>query len=141
MSLVYWDTMVFIYLLQEHPVHFRTVERIREQMEARGDKLCTSVFTVGEILVEPYRAQRAETITAIRAAFADPEIKLLEFSPEAMDRYARIRAQNRVSPADAIHLACAATAGVDLLITNDERLHKLIIPGIRFITGLELKLM
>jgi predicted nucleic acid-binding protein len=141
MSLVYWDTMVFIYLLQEHPVHFRTVERIRGQMEARGDQLCTSLFTVGEILVEPYRAQRTEMVAAIRAAFAGPEIKLLAFSPEAMDRYARIRAENRVSPADAIHLACAATAGVDLFITNDERLQKLVIPGVRFITGLELKLM
>jgi predicted nucleic acid-binding protein len=141
MSLVYWDTMVFIYLLQEHPVHLPRVQRIREQMEARGDRLCTSLFTIGEILVEPYRARRAETITAIQAVFADPEIKLLELSAPAMDRYARIRAENRVSPADAIHLACAATAGVDLLITNDERLHKLIIPGIRFITGLELKLM
>jgi predicted nucleic acid-binding protein len=140
-SLVYWDTMVFIYLLQEHPVHFRTVERIRGQMEARGDQLCTSLFTLGELLVEPYRAQRNEMITAIRTAFADPEVQLLEFSPETMDRYARIRAENRVSPADAIHLACAATAEVDLFITNDERLHRLVIPGIRFITGLELKLM
>jgi hypothetical protein len=50
--------------------------------------------------------------------------------------YAKIRAENRVSPADAIHLACAAEAGVNLFLTNDRRLTGLIVPGIDFIAGM-----
>lgn len=38
---------------------------------------------------------------------------------------------------DAIQLACAAGAGVDLFITNDARLHARQITGIQFIVSLE----
>ena len=36
-----------------------------------------------------------------------------------------------------IHLACAATAGTDLFLTNDHKLVGKIVPGIQFIAGLE----
>jgi predicted nucleic acid-binding protein len=45
-----------------------------------------------------------------------------------------------VSPADAIHLACAAARGVDLFLTHDDALRKLIVPGIPFIAGIDGKL-
>jgi len=41
---------------------------------------------------------------------------------------------------DALHLAIAATAGVNLSLTNDRRLHRLKIPGIDFIAGLDTNL-
>jgi hypothetical protein len=49
-----------------------------------------------------------------------------------------IRATTSAKPADAIHLAAAAAAGVDVFFTNDTRLLKLHlrIPGIQYITGL-----
>jgi predicted nucleic acid-binding protein len=56
---------------------------------------------------------------------------------EAADRYSLIRAETRVSQADGIHLATAAAAGVDLFITNDEKLQALAIPGIRFFADLD----
>ena len=37
---------------------------------------------------------------------------------------------------DAIQLACAAAAEVDLFITNDSRLNRRNIPGVKFISGL-----
>ena len=51
--------------------------------------------------------------------------------------FARLRATANVSPADAIHLACAASSGVDLFITHDKTLHKLRVNGIQFIAGLD----
>jgi len=45
-----------------------------------------------------------------------------------------------VSPADAIHLACAANAGIDLFLTDDDRLHSLALPGIHFIAGMNVNL-
>ena len=53
---------------------------------------------------------------------------------------ARIRAENRVSPPDAIHLASAAQAGVELFLTNDHRVRGLVIPGIDFIAGMDVNL-
>ncbi len=135
MSLVYWDTMLFIYWLEDHPQHGEQVERIYRRMSQRGDQLCTSVFTLGEILVGAYKAGRTTEAQEIRMVFEGGE--LLAFNTETADRYARIRAEYKVSPADAIHLATASVAKVDVYLTNDTGLKKLVIEGIHFIAGLD----
>ena len=137
MSLVYWDTMLFIYWLEAHPQHAEKVEQIHERMSQRGDQLCTSVFTVGEILTGAYKTGRTNEAAEIRSFFESETVRLLPFTTEAADRYARIRAQHNVSPADAIHLASASIARVDVYLTNDQKLKKLIVQGIQFIAGLD----
>lgn len=66
MSLVYWDTMLFIYWLEAHPQHGKKVEQIHERMAQRGDQLCTSMFTVGEILTGAYKTGRTKEAGQIR---------------------------------------------------------------------------
>jgi predicted nucleic acid-binding protein len=136
-SLVYWDTMLFIYWLEAHPKHGTQVQRVHRQMAQRGDQLCTSVFTLGEILTGAYKTGHASEAEKIRKYFESGEVRILPFNLEAADRYAKIRAQHRVSPADAIHLAAASLAQVDVYLTNDDRLKKLLIDGIQFIVGLD----
>lgn len=140
MSHIYWDSMLFVYWLEDHPMHADRMDRIRAWMDARGDTLCTSAFTVGEVLTGPYRSGAIETASRIREAFRSPQIELIPFTPDTADHYAAIRGKHRVSPADAIHLASAAQAGVDLFLTNDRRLQPLAIPGIHFIAGLDVNL-
>ena len=140
MSRIYWDSMLFIYWLEDHPIHAARMNRIHERMEARGDTLCTSVVTIGEVLTGLYKMEALEIAAQIREAFRSPQIELISYTPETADSYARIRAGHRVSPADAIHLASAANAGVDLFLTNDHRLQPLAIPGIHFIAGMDVNL-
>ena len=64
-------------------------------------------------------------------------MELIPLSRAVMERYAEIRGNRSVSPADAIHLACAAESGTDLFLTNDRRLHRLAIPAIQFIAGID----
>ncbi len=137
MSLVYWDTMLFIYWLEAHPKHGSQVQRVHRQMSQRGDELCTSVFTMGEILTGAYKTGHTSEAEQVRKYFEGDSVRILPFNLEAADRYAKIRAQHRVSPADAIHLAAASLAQVDVYLTNDERLKKLLIDGIQFIVGLD----
>lgn len=141
MSLVYWDTMLFIYWLEAHPKHGAQVQQVYRRMSLRGDQLCTSVFTMGEILTGAYKTGHQSEADQIRKYFESGAVRILPFSLEVADRYAKIRAQGRVSPADAIHLAAAAVAQVDLYITNDERLKRLLIDGIQFIVGLDAKIL
>jgi len=61
---------------------------------------------------------------------------VLPFDFKAVGYYARIRQDRTIQPPDAIQLACAASAGVDLFISNDDRLSRKNIPGINFITSL-----
>ena len=141
MSLIYWDTMLFIYWLEANPSHVRQVEKIYNRMEERGDQLCTSVFTVGEVLTGTYKTAGADEVKKIREYFESPAVRLLPFNTDVADRYARIRVRWKVSPADAIHLASAAVAGADLYISNDASLKKLSIEGISFIVGLDAALL
>ena len=141
MSLIYWDTMLFIYWLEANPSHVKQVEKIHNRMEERGDQLCTSVFTVGEVLTGTYKTAGTEEVKKIREYFEGPTVRLLPFNTDVADQYARIRVRWKVSPADAIHLASAAVAGTDLYISNDASLKKLAIPGISFIVGLDAALL
>jgi len=140
LSRIYWDSMLFIYWLEDHPVHASRMNRIHERMQERGDRLCTSVLTVGEVLTGLYKRDAVNIAAQVRDAFRSPQIELIAFTPDTADRYARIRAGHRVSPADAIHLASAANAGIDLFLTNDHRLQPLTIPGIDFIAGMDVNL-
>jgi len=137
MSLIYWDTMLFAYLLEGHPEFKPKVAQIARRMEERGDALCTSVFTVGEVLAGPSRTQRWDEVSKLRAFFRSPELRLLEFKLSTAEIFAEIRGRTGVSSGDAIHLACAAEARVDLFLTHDKRLAKKIVPGIQFIATLD----
>src|SRR5262245_29931687 len=53
MSRIYWDSMLFIYWLEKQAQFLPVVERVLTRMEARNDTLCTSAFTLGEVLVGP----------------------------------------------------------------------------------------
>jgi predicted nucleic acid-binding protein len=106
----------------------------------RGDILCTSIFTVGEVLTGPRKQNDAAGVNGLKKFFASKDVEILPFAIEAADRYSMIRADTRVSQADGIHLATAAASGVDLFVTNDGELRKLKIQGIRFFADLEGKL-
>lgn len=136
MSRIYWDTMLFVYWLEDHPEHAPRVKEIHDRMRKRGDVLCASSFTLAELLIGPLKRRAAETADQIRSFFRSPAVEVSPFTFETAERYAQIRATQRVSPPDAIHLASAAQSGVDLFLTNDRRLRELAVPGIHFIAGM-----
>jgi predicted nucleic acid-binding protein len=133
--------MLFIYLLEASPFFGERVQRMHEAMLRRGDILCTSVFTVGEVLTGPRKLNDGAGIIGLKKFFGSKEVEVLPFTMEAADRYSMIRAEMRVSQADGIHLATAAAAGVDLFVTNDEDLRKLVISGIRFFADIDGKVI
>jgi predicted nucleic acid-binding protein len=137
MSQIYWDTMLFIYWLEDHPANAPKVQKIFEKMQKRGDVLCTSAFTLGELLVGPRKRNAPKVADTIRQFFRSSDILVLPFSKEAAEHYAEIRANYNVAPADAIHLACAAQRGVDLFLSNDHRLRGLVIKGIQFTADID----
>jgi len=135
-SLIYWDSMLFIYLLEAHPEFGPMVKGLLDHIVRRDDTLCTSAFCAGEVLAGPKRIGSTSGVEAVLRFFAGGNIVVLPFTLETASRFATIRASSRVSPADAIHLATAAEAGVDLFVTNDHDLRKLSIQGIKFFADL-----
>jgi uncharacterized protein len=136
MSLIFWDTMLFVYLIEERPGLSGRVTEIRERMLARKDRLCTSALTLGELLAAPYSRNDLKLANAYRTALSRPHVETIPFTDETAEHFGRIRADRAISPADAIQLACAAQASADLFLTNDRRLARKTIPGIQFIADL-----
>jgi predicted nucleic acid-binding protein len=131
---VFWDTNLFVYLFEGGEFAAR-VRQVRLRMLERGDQLLTSALTLGELLVKPGETGEAavrDHETTIRQIAT-----VLPFDVACAARYAAIRADRTIKAPDAIQLACAATAGVDLFITNDDRLSRKTVPDVKFITSLE----
>jgi predicted nucleic acid-binding protein len=141
MSRVYWDSMLFIYWLEDHPQYAKQVDAIHSRMKQRQDRLITGAFTFGEVLAGTYRKGRAELADQFRALLRSVVAEIVPFTVETAEHYARIRGALGTTPADAIHLASAAQAGTDLFLTNDKSLVGKIIPGIQFIAMLDTQIL
>lgn len=82
-------------------------------MLARGDDLLTSALTLGELLVKPFEAGDV----TLAARYEDAIVRsttVVPFTRETARVYAEIRRDRTVRAPDAIQLACAAHARVDL---------------------------
>lgn len=136
MSRIFWDTNLFIYLFEDYGNLSKAVVYLRSKMLARGDHLLTSTLTLGEILVKPSERGETELCAKYESAISSAAV-MIAFDLEAARIYAELRADKSIKAPDAIQLACAANAAVDLFVTNDERLQGKHIPGIQFIVPLD----
>ena len=134
MTRVFWDTNLFVYLFEGGEFAPR-VKQVRSRMLERGDQLLTSALTLGELLVKPW--EKGEAAVRDHETTIRQIATILPFDAASAPRYAAIRADRTVKAPDAIQLACAATAGVDLFITNDDRLSRKHVADVKFITSLE----
>ena len=136
MSRVFWDTNLFVYLIEGTGARAESVVALRRRMIERGDELLTSALTLGELLVKPVEMGDDELRDRYVRAM-DDGVTVLPFDARAALRFAAIRSDRSIRAPDAIQLACAAAGGTDLFITNDERLSRKNVPGIAFIQSLQ----
>ena len=136
MSRIFWDTNLFIYLFEDYGELSKRVASLRRSMLERGDQLVTSTLTLGEILVKPFERGEDELARKYEQTITATS-QMLPFDTKAAGIYARLRCDRAVRAPDAIQLACAAAAGVDLFITNDVHLQARHVEGIQFIVSLE----
>jgi predicted nucleic acid-binding protein len=136
MSRIFWDTNLFIYLFEGYSPLSKRVAALRQSMLTRGDQLLTSTLTMGEILVKPMERGNRELSKKYEETLITTSL-LIPFDVKAAKIYAALRSDRSLRAPDAMQLACAAGAGVDLFITNDMRLHTKQVDGIQFIVPLE----
>jgi uncharacterized protein len=135
-SRIFWDTNIYIYLFEDFGELSKKAANLRSRMLARGDQLLTSTLTVGEVLVKPMELGNTELCAQYEEAITATSV-LLPFDLRAAKIYASLRRDRALRAPDAIQLACAAAAGLDLFITNDGRLQGKTVPGIQFIVALD----
>lgn len=133
MSRIYWDTMLFIYLTEEHPTYFTRVQELLDRSFRRNDMLFTSYFALGEVMAGAEKSPNPQKASVIRQTIEEMDFSFLPFDAGAVAPFSSLRAKERLKAPDAIQLACAASAGIDLFLTGDKQLMRLDVPGIQFI--------
>lgn len=136
MSRIFWDTNLFIYLLEGRGQLADRTSELRRAMLTRGDQLLTSTLTLGEVLVKPTEHGNAALALRYEQAISRTAL-VVPLDSQAAKIYAHLRCDRSLRPPDAIQLACAAAAGVDLFITNDGGLQSKHVGGIQFIVSLD----
>jgi len=128
--LIYLDTNIWIYAYENDPTFGPAARHLLQSLRSGKHRLAGSLFVLNELLVLPTRRNDTFTIASYRRLFASPNLVLLPYTLASAQSYAQLRAFDRIKPLDALHLATAAAARVDLFITHDTKLLPLTIPGI-----------
>jgi len=135
-SRIFWDTNLFVYLFEDYKGLSKKTEELRRRMLARGDQLLTSTLTIGEVLVKPLERGATDVCQRYEKAITSTAV-VIPFDLNATRIYASLRQDRSLRAPDAVQLACAASVGVDLFVTNDDHLQGRHVKGIQFIVALD----
>jgi predicted nucleic acid-binding protein len=141
MTRVFWDTMLFIYLLEGNPQFSPRVREVLARSYERGDALLTSCLALGEVMAGG-GSDRAKS-DATRETIAEMGFSFLPFEPRCVDIFSRLRSEQRLKAPDSINLASAGASGVDVFLTGDLQLLKrgLHVPGIHIVADFNLPIL
>jgi predicted nucleic acid-binding protein len=130
---LYFDSMLWIYYLEGHPIFGPPAHSFVNRIRSAHHDLLSSHLVLAEVLVLPKKNRDVFTTTKYLRYFQSSAVSLIPLSSHVAERFADIRESTRVKPADAPHLALAASAETDYFVTTDTKLHSLTVPGIAHI--------
>ena len=123
---VFIDTAPFIYLIEKNevnPQYFDKVKKFFDYGYQNDIEFVTSVITVEEYLVFPYRINGKEYIEIFEKLMEIFAFKIVSIDESIAKKAAKIRAEYKAfKPMDALQLSVAYTTKCDLFLTNDKQL-------------------
>lgn len=123
---VFLDTAPFIYFIEKdsnNPQYFDNMKQFFEEGYRENKEFLTSVITMAEYFVFPYRNQKMSYIDSFHRLVDTLDMEIAEVDQEIAKKAAQIRAQYKNFKAmDALQLATACVTGCDLFLTNDKQL-------------------
>ena len=120
---VFLDTAPFIYLLDNDPNYNRITIRILNDFLQAKIQLVTSVITIEEYLILPYRTSNSEKEKLFFSLINDCNIEVHLIDDITAMKAARIRSEYKHFKAmDSLQLASACISCCDCFLTNDKQL-------------------
>lgn len=120
------DTAPIIYFVEENPTYLDRVTAFFESIATGDFRAVTSLITLLEVLVHPYRTNNEVLAAQYRNILLNSEgITVLPVSRQIADESARLRARYNLRTPDSIQMATAITEGAQFLLTNDSELPSL----------------
>jgi predicted nucleic acid-binding protein len=123
---VFIDTAPFIYYIEKdinNPKYHENVKSFFRAGYNLDKKFTTSVITVAEYYVFPYRNGKYEYINSFEHLVKTMDMEIIAINQIIAKKAAQIRAEYKGFKAmDALQLAVAIISGCDLFVTNDKQL-------------------
>ena len=112
-------TVLAAYLDSTEKVHPVAAHVLDEMVASGRNPAVVSMITVMEILVRPLRGTPAGHHTVLAFLKAHPNLTCIPVDLQIAQEAARLRAENRFSPPDALVVGSGMAAQVHHLVTND----------------------
>ncbi len=120
-----FDTMVFIYHFEDHPVFAELTQVLFEAIDQGRLTAHISALLAGEVLVGPKKVGDQESLLHYRHVFGNyPNLAVHPVTMQAIELMSDLRARYALPTPDAIHLATALAHGAQAFVTNDKRLRR-----------------
>ena len=125
-SVVGLDTAIFIYHFERHPRYFPLTHELFSGIEAGVRKGVTSTITLMEIIVKPLALGRQDIARKYEALLVNfPNLDIVDLDRNVIRQAARLRAEYRIRPPDALQASVSLLYGAEVFVTNDGLLKRL----------------
>lgn len=123
---IFVDTAPFIYYIEKdenNPHYFEKLKYFLMNCYQNDIKLVTSVITIEEYYVFPYRNHRMDYIAMFEKLVDTLDIYIAQIDVSTAQKAAEIRAKYKhFKSMDSLQLASACLKNCDLFLTNDKQL-------------------
>lgn len=120
---VYLDADVFIYFLSGSSPWAQATGTLLAAAREGQLRAVTGEAVIAEVMVGPYRRRDPLQIRSVREFFDQPGfLEIVRHCEKCWDDAAMLRGTLDVPLIDALHVATAAQARCDVLVTNDQRM-------------------
>jgi predicted nucleic acid-binding protein len=117
------DTSIFIYYLEANPKYLSLTKTVFVEMEAGKFQGVTSAITLMELTVLPWRKGYENVAREYEAVLANfPNLFIVDIDRDVARLAAKMRANFKISPADALQVSASLHGGAKSFLTNDKRL-------------------
>lgn len=121
------DTMVWIYLFEDHPKYSAACSRLVQEAEAGTFSGVITPVTAAEMLVKPLQKRRPDIAERYRLALGNaPNIVLCPLDGEVGFMAGALRAKYGLPLPDVLQAAMALRETPATLVTNDKALKKIV---------------
>lgn len=139
LSLIGIDTSPFIYFVERNPKYLPIMREIFRRITAGDFTACTSVMTVTEVLVIPFRKSEQKLAEDYKnLLFNGINFQTYSINPETAETAARIRAKHNLRTPDALQIATALENNCQAFLCNDRELSRVTDLRILLLDELEL---
>ena len=119
------DTMVFIYLFEDHPAFGDICENLFNQIEVGVFSAIVTPITAAEVLVKPLKKGQMSIADKYRNAICNmPNISNIKFDVEIGFMAGSLRAKYGFPLPDMLQVAAALAQPANAIITNDRNIQR-----------------